>query len=473
MDKTQPSIVCLSSFFSTDRILLYSSLLDHLPDYARPVVWSYAHLESSFESDQEHVRYFEKFFMDHSIPYRIKLLRQLVDYVWDRTMRSTSRESFWHVRKSKETTPQERLMYALAGPLSWLRLGPWLERLLSAVIIKFGKNKEVLEHFQKHRPAAILAMCPFSTMQMGIVAVAKALQIPVFAFITSFDNITTKNRLIFEYDGYIAWSEQMKRELHEYYPATKAAPVYVVGAPQFDVFMQDQYLRTRKEFMQGCGLDPGRPLVVYCLGSPNLIREDHGALQFLQRLRGPAQRPDIQVILRLHPGFKEAGCTELDRIKAEFPDVVIQGPHRHWTTIPYQSSDSVVEWVNTLRHADVVVNLSSTMAVDASIFDKPVVNLDYDPEPGGPNQQLVKEINHKWVHFRPIAESGGVWLVNNPDELVAATLAYLKDPSLHAAQRRWIVEFVCQQVDGNSGRRFAEALGELMGRSVEPSLVRV
>jgi len=36
--------------------------------------------------------------------------------------------------------------------------------------------------------------------------------------------------------------------------------------------------------------------------------------------------------------------------------------------------------VNTFRHADVVVNFSSTVAIDAAIFDKPVVNLDFDPE---------------------------------------------------------------------------------------------
>jgi hypothetical protein len=106
------------------------------------------------------------------------------------------------------------------------------------------------------------------------------------------------------------------------------------------------------------------------------------------------------------------------------------------------------------------------MAVDASIFDKPVVNLDFDPEPGGPNQQR-QEINHKWVHFKPIAESGGVWLVDDMEQAVAATLSYLRDPAQHRQQRQWIVEFVCQWVDGQSGRRFAEALGELMERRGE------
>jgi hypothetical protein len=199
-----------------------------------------------------------------------------------------------------------------------------------------------------------------------------------------------------------------------------------------------------------------------------MIREDYGALQFLERIRAQKECPELQVILRLHPGFKEEGCTELEKIRTRFPDVVIQGPHRFWKTVPYQSRASILEWVNTLRHANVVINLSSTIAVDASIFDRPVVNIDFDPEPGAPNRQVVKEANRKWEHFAPIAQSGGLWLVNNIEELVTATKTYLKSPDLHRDKRRWIVESVCDRVDGQSGKRFAEAIAQLMNLSPQP-----
>jgi CDP-glycerol glycerophosphotransferase (TagB/SpsB family) len=105
-----------------------------------------------------------------------------------------------------------------------------------------------------------------------------------------------------------------------------------------------------------------------------------------------------------------------------------------------------------------VVNLSSTTTVDAAIFDRPVVNLDFDPEPGGPNQALVKDVNHFWTHFKPVAESGGVWLVNNYDEMVTAIKTYLREPQLHQEKRRWIAEYVCGYVDGRCGERMARAV---------------
>jgi hypothetical protein len=98
-------------------------------------------------------------------------------------------------------------------------------------------------------------------------------------------------------------------------------------------------------------------------------------------------------------------------------------------------------------------------------MDRPVVNLDYDPEPGRPNQALVKEVNHLWTHFKPVAESGGVWLVNNPEEMVEAVRTYLAHPEMHRDRRRWIAEYVCQYLDGRCGQRMAAAILDFMNLS--------
>ena len=123
-----------------------------------------------------------------------------------------------------------------------------------------------------------------------------------------------------------------------------------------------------------------------------------------------------------------------------------------------QSEGAIAEWVNTVRHADVVIQLASTMAIDAALFDRPVINLDFDPQPGGPNQQMVREVNRRWNHFAPITRSGGLLPVQSIEEMIAATEQYLRTPDLHRAERRWIVDFVCGPADGQAGRRMAEAM---------------
>jgi hypothetical protein len=262
----------------------------------------------------------------------------------------------------------------------------------------------------------------------------------------------------------------MGKELQEFYGWAARAPIFTVGAPQYDVFFRDEFRQSRQAFFRQYDLEPDRPLILYCLGSPNIIREDYGALQFVERASVTPELAGAQVIVRPHPGFYEHGYSELDELRRRFPRVVVQTPHRHWNRVPFQSAESVVEWVNSVRHADVVVNLASTMTVDAAVVDRPVVNLDFDPQPGSPNQLYVKEINHRWNHFSPVAESGGVWLVNNMDELTTAVTVYLKTPELHREQRKWIVKHVCGQADGHSGKRMAEAVAQVArGRGTSKS----
>jgi hypothetical protein len=460
----QATIVCISSQFATDRILLHSTFLEGIEPLARPLILSDAVREASFPKEHLHSGFFQPVQLPIGFSGEFTLLRHFENFLWDHKGLSTSRESQWRLRKRGESPMRDRAIRAAAKPFSYLGVESWAEDRLASALIAYASPRKTVDWLAQVAPAAVVAMNPFIESQMATIAAAKRLKVPVVAFITSWDNITTKPRMIYEYDGYIAWSEQMQRELHEFYPQSRGRRIDVVGAPQYDVFFRPEYRLTREEFFGVYGLDPERPVVLYCLGSPNMIREDHGALQYIEQAHRHPALARTQTIIRAHPGHLESKLTEFDKIRASFPDVVIQGPGKHWERFPFQGEQAVIEWVNTIRHADVVINLASTMTVDAAIFDKPVVNIDFDPEPGGPNHQMVKEINRSWNHFSPIAQSGGVWNVTTVAEMVAATETYLSKPELHRERRRWIVDHVCGPVDGQAGRRMAEAIIDIINQ---------
>jgi CDP-glycerol glycerophosphotransferase (TagB/SpsB family) len=166
---------------------------------------------------------------------------------------------------------------------------------------------------------------------------------------------------------------------------------------------------------------------------------------------------DAQLIVRPHPFHNQR---ELKALFAPFaPRVVLQqyNPDEQ-RRLRSQDEQETDEWVNTFRHGDVVVHLSSTVAIDAALFDRPSVCMDYDPAPGQPHQAIVRDVNHRWTHYKPVAESGGTRLVNNPDELVSAVRAYLADPSLDRAERRQMAGYVCGYLDGQCGQRMVNAV---------------
>lgn len=459
-DTTQvPGILVLSSSLLDDRKLLYTGFADELSGKAKLRIWATSARNPHFRAAWERtpavinalppVKPFKEFPYNH--------LRRLNEFIWDFRLRPPSRLSMMrHVRNKREKL-YIRSLKLPARALAAMRLERLVEDRLERLLLSYPRSLDATELLQKNPPAVLIATGPNRFEEPGIVAAAKRLNIPVLAFIHSFDNISTKSRMVFKYDGYLLWSEQMKQELAHFYPESCRVPTYIIGAPQFDVFFQKRFQQTRKEFCESQGLDENRPIILYALGSPNFLREHHGGLEMAAKVsRGDLG--NVQLLVRPHPQFDDGENAKVFRNFGS--SVVIQRTGQAGSALAdrFQAESEINEWVNTFRHADVVVNLSSTVSIDAAIFDRPVVNLDYDPEPGQPNQALVKDVNHLWTHFKPIAESGGVWLVNNLEEMVGAVRTYLAHPELHREKRRWIAEYVCGYLDGQCGERLAAAV---------------
>ncbi len=452
-------ILVLSTSLLVDRVLRYTDLIGRLAQKGNVEIWTSSTDglgESGLQvSERVSVQSFPEVRPFREL--RHNFFRRLNEYVWDFRFRPPSRMSMMKHRRDPQSTLLIRSLKPLARFLASLRAEMVLENALEKWLLSYPRSTEALTRLRERRPDVVLSTGPFQFEQPAIVSAAKALGIPVLAYIPSWDNLSTKNRMVFTYDGYIVWNERGKEELREFYPQSKGVPIYVVGAPQFDSLSQDRFHRTREEFCLDQGLDPNKPIILYAIGSPNFLKEHHGAVHLANRVAEGALG-DVQLLVRPHPIHDNAEMTAL--FAPYEPMTKLQMTPNAGKFIHERSLDEkqMVEWINTFKHADVVVNLASTVTIDAAIFDTPVVNLDFDPQPGQPDQQLVKEINHEWTHFKPVAESGGVHLVNDFDEMVDAVITYLAHPELHRDGRRKIVESVCGFSDGKCGERMAAAV---------------
>lgn len=461
----RPRVLVLTTSLLTDRMLLYTDFLPTLGRVADVTIWASSQKNPSNQEAWNgmagvRVEPFPEVGHYPQVPHNY--LRRLNDFVWDFRLGDPSRQS---VQKHLRDRAQPASIRALRFPARVLaRAGAaepveaWTERVLRRV----PRSPEARRRLESDPFDLVVTTGPFWFWEPAVVAAAKNLGIPVAALIPSWDNLSTKNRMVFRYDAYFVWSDEAKRQLHDYYPESRGVPVHIVGAPQFDVFFQKRFHRSRKELCETYGLRADAPLIVYAVGSPNFLQEHHGAVDLARRLARGELGDSAQMLVRPHPIHDDAGMTELFR---EFgPRVAVQrtADPRASLTARSQNAEQVADWVNTFRHADAVVNLSSTVTIDAAILDRPVVNLDYDPQPGGADQRLVHDINHLWTHFRPVAESGGVWLTKSPEETAHAVRTYLDSPELHRDARRWMAEYVCGPLDGQSGGRWGASVGRVL-----------
>jgi hypothetical protein len=105
-----------------------------------------------------------------------------------------------------------------------------------------------------------------------------------------------------------------------------------------------------------------------------------------------------------------------------------------------------------LCHADVVVNVASTISIEACIFDTPIVNINFD---GPGDTPFVKSARryYSFTHYVNITSRRAVRVAKSAEQLVADVAAYLADPSLDAAGRKQVVIDQCQLTDGRSAER--------------------
>lgn len=311
--------------------------------------------------------------------------------------------------------------------------------------------------------ALVVSTVPHVPAEAPPVLVARRRGIPALAWINSWDNLTSKPAYYSGYDRYLVWSERMREEVLRYYPEAGGRPVVATGVPHFDWYRRPEMRWTREELFARLGLDPARPLILHAAATPHLAPAEH---QIARRLAEEVEAGRLprrpQLLVRLHPGDAGRRFLDLPRngsVRLHVPGERGGGQLAAFCPTPEDNR----ELVSSVAHADVVVNLASTITLEAALLDRPVVNLAYDPRPGEDLQRLARRFYDVYDHFRTVVECGAVRLAGSDEELLARIRTYLEEPALDREGRRRIVELWCDPFDGRASERLARSLLEAAG----------
>lgn len=349
---------------------------------------------------------------------------------------------------------------AAAGP----RRLAWADRAHTAVV---RRRPEVDRH--RAQLAAVAPDVLFCTHQrpptvVPPVLAARDLGIPTATFIFSWDNLSSKGRIAVPFDHYLVWSEHMADELRHYYPEIPSDHVHVVGTPQFDPYDEPERLWTRAELCDRLGLDRERPVVCFSGGDAGNSPDDPGHVRVLLELvRSGAIHPAAQVVVRPAPVDEGERFAE---VRADFPELCWapplwdRPPGSDWSqALP--TDDDVDLLANLTHHADVNVNLASTMTLDFGLHGRPVVNVAFDVTDPPPFGLPVWDYYYRFDHYRPVVELGAARFARSPTELAEHVNAYLADPSLDAAGREALARLEVGVAVGQSSETIAGVLASI------------
>lgn len=332
-----------------------------------------------------------------------------------------------------------------------------LARFFDARLVR---EPEAVALLKKLRPDAVFAAHLFDDAEIAILREAKRLGIPSVGFINSWDKLTARSAIRLLPDRLIVFNNIVKQEaiVHADIPEEKIA---VSGIPQYDQYVSDTPV-SREEFCRANGLDPAKSIILFAPMGRAFSDSDWEVIDLLHEITGAGSLvKSVELFVRFQPNdfFEEREITKRPWLKYAYPGT------RFGTARGGDWDMSFAELRNltaTLAHSALLVCYASSMSVDAAHFDKPVININFELKPASslaksPTQYYATE------HYANVLATGGVKLVESPEELLQWINRYLTDPSLDREGRLRLVREQCGVTDGRAGERIAEAILDCLG----------
>jgi hypothetical protein len=355
------------------------------------------------------------------------------------------------------------------GTIRWTGAKRSIARVLAPSLVRketrYALGDKLVSHawaedlFARVKPSLLVVSNPGLILsEVPLLRTAVRRGVHTVAIDPSWDNFTNKLLPVRRVDCLIVWNELMKQQaidLHGYQPHE----IRVVGTPQWDLYFKDSPTSTRDMFFRRIGADPAKKLVALTTTPHELYpHHDHVLRVLIGALQSGAWREPVQILVRLHPRDDRAYYAAFENT----PGVIIEKPFRETVqagdgmAVDFTSA-SQQHLADTLRHSDVIVNVASTLAIEAAIFDTPVVNIAFDGEEPSPFERSARRY-YRFTHYVNITRHNAVRVAETPEALVREIGDYLVDPARDRDGRRRVVLEQCQFLDGRAAERVGTAV---------------
>lgn len=375
------------------------------------------------------------------------------------------------VRRVREYLNQKQYTFYILGFIAWIlgHMKPWRE-FLRSLYFRFGEDYAT-DLFEKYRPDLLFAANMFSPEDCRLLRQAKKLGVKTVTIAKSWDVLTTKAYPRVKADRIVVYHEYNRREaiaIGDYRPHQ----VVVTGFPQFDVYTEPGVIRSREEFCANAGLDPNTRFVLYGLPGDWKSPDTKAILSELDRRirEGAFERP-LQILARAHPKYRDSS----EGLAS--PHIVFDRPGTYFgkgSEFSIDSSASTMQWTfrdddiihlaNSIFHSDAVINVDSTLTLDAAALDRSSILIGFDGDRKLPYKKSIAYIYER-DHYRHVLATKAAPLVKSHDELQSAIREFLNNPQYLKEELAVLKRDLLYKTDGQSGKRMGNAVLEVIGGS--------
>lgn len=313
--------------------------------------------------------------------------------------------------------------------------------------------------FDRYQPDLVITGSPGFRLDRYLLREAAAHKVPSVASIISWDSSSSYGLPGAKIDWITCWSQIQKNELMGGADWADER-VNIGGMPPYDGYIRKEWVLPRQEYFKLHGLDPERKLLTYASSFVNLSPNIQNVTALVNLVNSERLAYPAQLLVRFHPnhmsGHYVAEADQIRQLARENTHVHVIEPAT-FGAMGHYSIEDLSERTSMMAHSDIFMTVYSTMVVEASFQERPIVSVCIDSTEGYPG--------HYWIPFSEIAiwpthsrfrasQAGRV--ATNEGELSEALNYYLQNPQADLAAMRRFREQECTFLDDSAGRRTAE-----------------
>ncbi|MDP7368593.1 MAG: CDP-glycerol glycerophosphotransferase family protein [Candidatus Pacebacteria bacterium] len=343
-------------------------------------------------------------------------------------------------------------------PLSKIRILRDFVKWLDYLFVQRKEVKEFKELIKKENPVLVISTSIMSDIETAVIKAAKKMKVKVIGMPKSWDN-PSRAGFRAKADILVVWSDFMA-EQSERFQNYKRKDIKVIGIPQFDYYTDKSRIWSKEKFCNEFGLDVNKKIILFTSEGKVIPEDKEIASIIYDFIKNNELVNDCQLLIRPHFAYKdeEKKFTHLLG-KSNVSIDLSNNPSSCFRDHADYSWNHMERFLNSLYHADVVVNVASTIALDGISIDRPIIHFAYDVYENMAKTHSLK-LCYASDYNLEIVKTGATKLAKSREEFRNLINRYLEHPEFESKQRQELRDKFCYKIDGNSGKRFADIVIE-------------
>lgn len=323
------------------------------------------------------------------------------------------------------------------------------------LFLKTKVDVEINKIFDIYKPKCVFTPSMIDNeFDAQFAKVAKQRSIKLIGMVRSWDNFNNHGLLSVVPDVLYLQNKFLTEAVEKFQAINlKKIKYEVIGLPHYDDYYDPSfYIKSKEDFFKSMDLDVTKRLIL--LGGSDFYYSEDSLPKTINEFIDSGDVSETQVIFRPHPSsifdIKDFGLENLKHVSLD--DAFRGGKFK-----------DKEKFINLMFHSDIIVNIASTLSIDAAVFDKPAICINFD----NPNKELSKyekvgRLYDTFDHYERLVSTNGVVLPESKGELLECINNYLENSALNKEGRYKIIEEFVSPFDGESGRRLSNLLSSDM-----------